>query len=91
MREERIHINVVSVGGDFVGKGDARDLPIAYFLAQQSGRPVKIVMTCAEELMAGNPAHPSVITVCRGLKRDGRGGSLFAGGPCQRRLRCIQG
>jgi len=70
--EERIHINVVSVGGDFGGKGDARDLPIAYFLAQQSGRPVKIVMTCAEELMAGNPAHPTVITVRSGLKRDGR-------------------
>jgi len=72
VREERIHINVVSVGGDFGGKGDARDLPIAYFLAQQSGRPVKIVMTCAEELMAGNPAHPTVITVRSGLKRDGR-------------------
>jgi carbon-monoxide dehydrogenase large subunit len=70
--EERIHINVVSVGGDFGGKGDARDLPIAYFLAQQSGRPVKIVMTCAEELMAGNPAHPTVVTVRSGLKRDGR-------------------
>ncbi len=70
--EERIHINVVSVGGDFGGKGDARDLPIAYFLAQQSGRPVKIVMTCAEELMAGNPAHPTVVTIRSGVKRDGR-------------------
>lgn len=70
--EERIRINVVNVGGEFGGKGDVSDLPIAYFLALQSGRPVKIVMTSAEELMAGNPAHPTVITVRSGVKRDGR-------------------
>ena len=70
--EERIRINVVNVGGEFGGKGDPSDLPIAYFLAQQSGRPVKIVMTYTEELMAGNPAHPTVVTVRSGLKRDGR-------------------
>jgi CO/xanthine dehydrogenase Mo-binding subunit len=29
-------------------------------------------MTCAEELNAGNPAHPTVVTVRSGLKRDGR-------------------
>jgi CO/xanthine dehydrogenase Mo-binding subunit len=70
--EERIRVNVVSVGGEFGGKGDASDLPIAYFLAQQSGRPVKMVMTYGEELTAGNPAHPTVVTVRSGLKRDGR-------------------
>lgn len=69
--EERIRINVVNVGGEFGGKGDALDLPVAYFLAQQSGRPVKIVMNYAEELMAGNPAHPTVVTVRSGVKRDG--------------------
>lgn len=70
--EERIRVNVVNVGGEFGGKGDASDLPVAYFLAQQSGRPVKIVMTYAEELMAGNPDHPTVVTVRSGVKRDGR-------------------
>jgi len=70
--EERIRVNVVNVGGEFGGKGDAADLPVAYFLAQRSGRPVKIVMTYAEELMAGNPAHPTVVTVRSGVKRDGR-------------------
>jgi len=67
-----IRLNVVNVGGEFGGKGDALDLPVAYFLAQQSGRPVKIVMTYAEELMAGNPGHPTVVTVRSGVKRDGR-------------------
>jgi len=70
--EERIRVNVVNVGGEFGGKGDGVDLPVAYFLSQQSGRPVKIVMTYAEELMASNPAHPTVITIRSGMKRDGR-------------------
>jgi CO/xanthine dehydrogenase Mo-binding subunit len=70
--EERIRINVVNVGGEFGGKGDASDLPVAYFLARESGGPVKIVMTYAEELTASNPAHPTVITIRSGVKRDGR-------------------
>ena len=70
--EERICVNVVNVGGEFGGKGDAIDLPIAYFLAQKSARPVKIVMNYAEELSASNPAHPTVITIRSGVKRDGR-------------------
>jgi CO/xanthine dehydrogenase Mo-binding subunit len=70
--EERIRINVVNVGGEFGGKGDASDLPVAYFLAREAGRSVKIVMTYAEELAASNPAHPTVITIRSGVKRDGR-------------------
>ena len=70
--EERICVNVVNVGGEFGGKGDAIDLPIAYFLAQKSSQPVKIVMNYAEELSAGNPAHPTIITIRSGVNRDGR-------------------
>ncbi len=70
--EEQIRVNVTYVGGDFGGKGDARDLPICYFLAKQAGRPVKIVMSFAEELSASNPTHPTVISVKSGVTRDGR-------------------
>jgi CO/xanthine dehydrogenase Mo-binding subunit len=70
--EERIRMNPVNVGGEFGGKGDGVDLPVLYFLAQKSGRPVKIVMSYAEELSASNPAHPTVITVKTGVMRDGR-------------------
>lgn len=70
--EERICVNVINVGGEFGGKGDAIDLPTAYFLAQKASRPVKIVMNYAEELSASNPAHPTVITVRSGVTRDGR-------------------
>jgi CO/xanthine dehydrogenase Mo-binding subunit len=69
--EDSIRVNVVAVGGDFGGKGDVRDVPIAYLLAKMTGRPVKIIMTMAEELTASNPTHPTVITVKSGVLRDG--------------------
>jgi CO/xanthine dehydrogenase Mo-binding subunit len=69
--DEQIRVNATYVGGDFGGKGDARDLPIAYFLARQAGRPVKIVMSFAEELTASNPTHPTVVTIRSGVTRDG--------------------
>jgi CO/xanthine dehydrogenase Mo-binding subunit len=70
--EDSIRVNVVAVGGDFGGKGDARDLPVAYLLAKQAGRPVKIVMSMTEELTASNPSHPTVVHVKTGVMNDGR-------------------
>ena len=70
--EEQIRVNVVAVGGDFGGKGDARDLPVAYLLARQAGRPVRIEMTSHEEMTASNPTHPTVVFVRSGVMRDGR-------------------
>ena len=72
LREEHIRVHVVAVGGDFGGKGDARDLPVAYLLAQMAQRPVKIVMSAWEELTASNPTHPTVVTIRSGVTRDGR-------------------
>ncbi|NIO08316.1 MAG: molybdopterin-dependent oxidoreductase [Deltaproteobacteria bacterium] len=70
--EEMVRLNAVDVGGDFGGKGDAMDLPICYFLARQAKKPVKIVHTYTEEITAGCPDHPTVVTVRSGIKRDGR-------------------
>jgi len=72
LQDEQIRVNVVSVGGDFGGKGDARDLPIAYLLAKMAQRPVKIVMSYFEELTASNPTHPTVVAIRSGVTRDGR-------------------
>ncbi|MGH6690826.1 MAG: xanthine dehydrogenase family protein molybdopterin-binding subunit, partial [Gammaproteobacteria bacterium] len=69
---EQIRVNLTAIGGDFGGKGSVMDLPLAYHLARATGRPVKMVMRYAEELMAGNPRHPAVITMRTGVKRDGR-------------------
>jgi CO/xanthine dehydrogenase Mo-binding subunit len=70
--EDRILVNPCGIGGDFGGKSPAMNVPLAYLLAQRTGRPVKMVMSYIEELMAGNPRHPSVITIKTGVKQDGR-------------------
>ena len=70
--EDRVRVNPVSIGGDFGGKGSLMDSILCYYLAQQSGHPVKMVMSYTEELMAGNPRHAAVITMRSGVTRDGR-------------------
>src|SRR5215813_7020548 len=70
--EERIRVNAVAIGGDFGGKGSLMDSVLCYYLAQHTGRPVKMVMTYTEELMAGNPRHAAVLTLRTGVTRDGR-------------------
>jgi len=70
--QEKIRVNLTPIGGDFGGKGSLMDLPLAYHLSRITGRPVKMVMRYAEELMAGNPRHPSLITMRTGVTNDGR-------------------
>lgn len=72
MDEKRIIVQLSSVGGDFGGKGALMDVPLCYFLAKATGRPVKMIMNYAEELMAGNPRHASQITIKTGVKADGK-------------------
>ena len=69
---ENIRVNLTPIGGDFGGKGSLMDLPLAYHLARVTGRPVKMVMRYTEELMAGNPRHPAVITLRTGVSQNGR-------------------
>ncbi|MCE2464789.1 MAG: xanthine dehydrogenase family protein molybdopterin-binding subunit [Dehalococcoidia bacterium] len=71
MPETNITLNVTSIGGDFGGKGDFMDGPLCYYLALHSGRPVKMVMDYIQEFLAGNPRHPTHITIKSGLKKDG--------------------
>ena len=69
-REILFHLS--PVGGDFGGKGSLMDLPLAYYLAKMTSRPVKMIMTYGEELAAGNPRHPSLIKIKTGVKRGGK-------------------
>ncbi len=70
--KERIRVHIIAVGGDFGGKGSSMDIPVCYYLARVTRCPVKMVMTYAEELMAGDPRHPSIVKLKTGVKRDGR-------------------
>lgn len=69
--KDRIRVHIVAVGGDFGGKGSLMDIPVCYELAKRTRRPVKMVMTYAEELTAGDPRHPSLVRLKTGVRRDG--------------------
>ena len=69
--EERIRLNPVSIGGDFGGKGSPMNIPLTYFLAVRTGRPVKMVMEWVDEFIAGNPRHAALIQMKTGVKQDG--------------------
>jgi CO/xanthine dehydrogenase Mo-binding subunit len=69
--ETMIRINPAFIGGDFGGKGGFMDTHVAYWLARETGRPIRMVMSYTEELMAANPRHPAVMTFKTGVKRDG--------------------
>jgi carbon-monoxide dehydrogenase large subunit len=60
------------IGGDFGGKGYLMDEPLAYFLAQASGRPVQMVMRMNDEFQGGIPRHGALIRIKSGLDAEGR-------------------
>jgi carbon-monoxide dehydrogenase large subunit len=71
MTADQVVIHHSVVGGDFGGKGSPMDVPLCYFFAKLTGKPVRATMTYAEELSAGNPRHASVSHLRTGLKKDG--------------------
>jgi CO/xanthine dehydrogenase Mo-binding subunit len=70
--EAEVLIHPTNTGADFGSKAAPEDVPIAYFLSRQTGRPVKMIMTSAEDLTATHPRSPSVITLRSAVQRDGR-------------------
>jgi putative selenate reductase molybdopterin-binding subunit len=69
---EKIVFQIGFIGGDFGGKNTLMDIPLCYYLAKTTGKPVKMIMSYAEELSTANPRHASIITVKTGVKKDGR-------------------
>ena len=68
---EQVRINVTYIGGDFGGKSTVMDVPLVCLAAKVTGRPVKLVLTYTEELMAADPRHESYIWLKAGVKKDG--------------------
>ena len=67
-----IRLSPVTIGGDFGAKGQAKDVPVCYFLAKATGRPVRMVYDYPEEFAAANPRHSAVLRLKTGVMRDGR-------------------
>ncbi|HLW47803.1 MAG TPA: xanthine dehydrogenase family protein molybdopterin-binding subunit [bacterium] len=68
--ESSVRIVPMPVGGGFGGKILLLE-PIAGALAMLSGRPVRLVLTRAEEFQTATPAPQSVLEVALGAGRDG--------------------
>ena len=69
--KEKIKIHIVHVGGDFGAKASLIDVPVAYYLAKATSRPVKLVFDYTDELMAGGHRHPAVISLRTGVDSEG--------------------
>jgi len=70
MPERQVRVESVPIGGAFGGKFGLVE-PLAAAAAHAARKPVRLVYTRSEDLLAGNPAPQSVITVKLGAKADG--------------------
>ncbi len=70
MPERQIRVESVPIGGGFGGKETLVE-PLVAAVASQLRKPVRLAYTRQEDLLAGNPAPQTVITVKLGAKRDG--------------------
>ena len=70
MPERQIRVESVPIGGGFGGKETLVE-PLVAAVASKLRKPVRLVYTRQEDLLAGNPAPQTVITVKLGVKRDG--------------------
>ena len=69
--EDAFLFHPVAVGGDFGAKGSPMEIPLCYFFAKRTGRPIKAVMDYTEELTAANPRHAATVHMKTGATRDG--------------------
>jgi CO/xanthine dehydrogenase Mo-binding subunit len=69
--EQQIVIDSTFIGGDFGGKGLSIDEYVCSFLARATGRPIKAVMSYADELQASNSRHGAVLRLKTAVDRDG--------------------
>lgn len=69
---EKIVIEPSYIGGDFGGKGLVIDEFACYFLARETGRPVKAVRSYVDELQGTNVRHAAHVRLRTGVDADGR-------------------
>jgi CO/xanthine dehydrogenase Mo-binding subunit len=68
---KQVLVHHTYIGGDFGAKATPILLPICYYLAKASGRPVRMVNEYLEELLSGNPRHATSVRFRTGVKKDG--------------------
>jgi CO/xanthine dehydrogenase Mo-binding subunit len=68
----QIRVVVPGIGGGFGGKLRIGVEHFAALLARACSRPVKIITTSEEELIAAHPRQPAIITLKTAVARDGK-------------------
>ncbi len=68
--ERQVQVEPVPIGGGFGGKETLLE-PLAAAIATRLRKPVRLGYSRQEDLLAGNPAPQTVLTVKLGAKRDG--------------------
>jgi CO/xanthine dehydrogenase Mo-binding subunit len=69
--EARVKVIPMECGGGFGGKIRALVEPLAVLLSKAAGKPLSLIMTRREELLAGMPAPAVIIRLKTGVKNDG--------------------
>ena len=67
----KIRVAAPAIGGAFGGKLEATIEPVAAVLSHMAGRPVKIVLTRRETIMATRVRHASLNYIRTGFMKDG--------------------
>lgn len=70
MPERQVRVESVPIGGGFGGKETLLE-PLVAVVAHRLRKPLQLVYTRQEDLLAGNPAPQAMITIKLGAKRDG--------------------
>ncbi|HLX58022.1 MAG TPA: xanthine dehydrogenase family protein molybdopterin-binding subunit, partial [Ktedonobacteraceae bacterium] len=70
MPEQQIRVEPVPIGGGFGGKESLLE-PLAAAVAVRLRRPIRLVYTRQDELLAGNPAPQMMLRITLGAKRNG--------------------
>jgi CO/xanthine dehydrogenase Mo-binding subunit len=60
------------IGGDFGGKGTSVEEYACYFLARETGRPIRSIMRYSDDLVSGNPAQGATYYLRTAVDRDGK-------------------
>lgn len=69
---EEVRVIGTLIGGAFGGKEDVMGQIHAALLAQATGRPVKVLYSRSESMLAHPKRHATVIRIRSGARRDGR-------------------
>lgn len=69
--ESKMRVICTKVGGGFGGKIEPRLEPVAIALALKSAKPVKVVMTRADEFTAAAGSTPATVELKTGVMKDG--------------------